>query len=272
MMNAPRCTVVAILAMLACGLRGHASPDGGPPEGEPAAPAAPDEWEKDILAFEEVDRASPPPPDGVLFLGSSSVRKWDLERWFPGAGFLNRGFGGSQIADSVRHFDRLVTACRPRLVVFYAGDNDVNKGKSAREVFRDFRSFVDLLRDRLPETRLIYLPIKPSIDRWHLWPEMRTANALIEGYCASDDRLFVAGTAEAMLASGEPPAAELFVDDGLHLSPAGYDLWAGCLRAVEAFPEVALPAAVAAPAAADPAGADRPGNAEEEAGTPPEDR
>ena len=72
-----------------------------------------DRWQQAMDRFAELDRESPPKPGGILFLGSSSVRRWDLERWLPGRGATNRGFGGSQIADSVRHFDRLVVPHRP---------------------------------------------------------------------------------------------------------------------------------------------------------------
>jgi hypothetical protein len=59
-------------------------------------------WEKDILAFEAADKTDPPPQDAVLFIGSSSILMWaNLAQAFPGHKVLNRGFGGSQLSDSV---------------------------------------------------------------------------------------------------------------------------------------------------------------------------
>src|SRR5204862_4593101 len=67
-------------------------------------------WEKDIAAFEAADRKNPPPVGAILFIGSSSTRRWtNLAATFPEFQVINRGFGGSQIADSVAFVDRIVT-------------------------------------------------------------------------------------------------------------------------------------------------------------------
>ena len=79
-----------------------------------------------------------------MFLGSSSIRFWDLERWFPASRFpglraTNRGFGGSQIADSLHYLDRIVWPHRPSTIVFYAGDNDIAAGKVGGDCGGGFR-------------------------------------------------------------------------------------------------------------------------------------
>jgi len=136
-----------------------------------------------MVDFEKLDRESPPESGGVLFLGSSSIRRWDLERWFPGRDLTNRGFGGSQIADSIRHFERLVVPHRPRSLFFYAGDNDIAAGKTAEAVAADFATLSGLVRSRSPETRFWFIAIKPSLSRWQLWPVMKEANRRIAEAC-----------------------------------------------------------------------------------------
>src|SRR3954463_6489189 len=90
-----------------------------------------DQWKPEIRKFEEADRANPPKPGAVLFVGSSSIRIWEsLATDFPSQYVLNRGFGGSQIADVTRYVDRIVTPYRPKMIVFYAGDNDLAAGLS----------------------------------------------------------------------------------------------------------------------------------------------
>src|SRR2546423_9553455 len=117
-------------------------------------------FEKDILAFEASDKTNPPPKNAVLFIGSSSIRMWKtLARDFPDYQVINRGFGGSQIADSVYFFDRIVTKYEPRVIVFYAGGNDINAGKSAEIVFDDFKHFVSAVREKLPATKVVYISI-----------------------------------------------------------------------------------------------------------------
>src|SRR5581483_3446273 len=96
-------------------------------------------WESAIAAFVKQDQEKAPAKNGVVFVGSSSIRLWNLPKSFPELGALNRGFGGSELADSVRLASRLVLKHEPRLVVLYAGDNDIGSGKSPEQVAADFR-------------------------------------------------------------------------------------------------------------------------------------
>jgi lysophospholipase L1-like esterase len=189
-----------------------------------------DRWSKEMAAFEQLDKQSPPAAGGIVFVGSSSIRLWDLARSFPGLPVVNRGFGGSQIADSVRHADLLVIRHKPRTVVFYAGDNDIAGGKSPQAVADDFKAFVSKVHGALPKARIAFIAIKPSIQRWALVAKVREANALIRSIAASDDRLAFIDVDGPMLGWNEQPRKELFVDDGLHLSAEGYDLWNALVR------------------------------------------
>jgi len=168
-----------------------------------------------------------------LFAGSSSIRLWDVQASWPDRPVLNRGFGGSTIADSIHFFDRIVTPYQPRAIVLYAGDNDVAKGLSADQVRADYRRFISLAEERLPGTPVIYIAIKPSLKRWHLWPTMRDANDRIANFCREQDHLHFADIAEPMLQTAPGrPAPEFFAGDGLHLSPRGYALWETVLQPV----------------------------------------
>lgn len=182
-------------------------------------------WEKTIRHFEEHDKKSPSPKNAILFVGSSSIRGWDLLKYFPGLKMINRGFGGSHIADSVEFVSRIVIPYEPEIVVLYAGDNDINAGKSPERVFGDFKAFVKVVHDNLPETRIVFIAIKPSIRRWGLVGRMRETNALISALIEKDNRLRYVDIDTPMLDIDGKPRAELFIDDGLHLSDAGYRLW-----------------------------------------------
>jgi len=125
----------------------------------------------------------------------------------------------------VRLADRLVVPYRPRLVVLYAGDNDIAAGRTPGQVFGDFRAFVDLVRGALPGTRVAYISIKPSPARWSLVDRVREANRLIHDYTRTDPSLAFVDVFTPMLDASGRPRAELFVEDGLHLSAAGYAVW-----------------------------------------------
>lgn len=171
-----------------------------------------------------------PDKGGIVFIGSSSVRRWDLRKAFPDLPVINRGFGGSVIADSIRYFDRIVTPLKPTTVVLYAGDNDIGRGLTAQEVFSDYKRFVAVVHKSLPEAKIVFIAIKPSIRRKNLLLTVSGANNLIREYTLTDDRLEFADIATPMLGDHEVPPADLFVEDGLHLSPKGEAMWARVLR------------------------------------------
>ena len=182
-------------------------------------------WEPAIRAFQAKDRVQQPPKGGIVFIGSSSIRGWDVDRFFPGLPVINRGFGGSQIADSVQFADRILLPYEPKVVVFYAGDNDIARGKTPEQVAADYRAFVNKVHDALPATRIVFISIKPSILRWRLVDQMRRANALIRAVTEKDPQLVFVDIDNPMIGTDGKPRPELFKDDGLHLTDEGFQLW-----------------------------------------------
>jgi len=197
-----------------------------------AADPDPSLFESEIAAYEQWDRQNSFPQGAILFAGSSSIRLWQTAESFPNLSVINRGFGGSTIAD-VNHFaDRIVVKYKPRVIVFYAGDNDIAAGQSPDKVFGDFETFAKQVRQRLPSTQIIYLPIKPSPARWKLWPQMQAVNARVEQLSQENDRIIYVDTASPMLGPDGQPRPELFLDDGLHMNDKGYRVWTEILAPV----------------------------------------
>lgn len=202
----------------------------GVPAVAPAQPAGPDQWAAAMKAFAAQDAGAAPAKGGIVFVGSSSIRLWDLNVAFPGMPAINRGFGGSQLIDSVEHVDLLVIRHAPKTVVLYAGDNDLAAGKTPAQVLADFNAFVSKVHATLPQTRIAFVAIKPSLARWTLIDRVREANALVRAACDNDDRLGFIDVDGPMLGYDGKPRADLFVADGLHLSPKGYALWTTLTR------------------------------------------
>jgi len=198
-----------------------------------AQPRGPERWQAEITNLVAGDAAHAPPQHAVLFVGSSSIRLWTtLAGDFPGLPAINRGFGGSAIADSTYYADRIVVPYHPKLIIMYAGDNDVADGRTPRQVIDDFGAFVARVRRDLPDAAIAYLSIKPSVARAALWPQMRAANEGIALWARTQkDVTFVDVTAKMLDARGKP-RPELLRADGLHMRPAGYRIWIDALAPV----------------------------------------
>jgi lysophospholipase L1-like esterase/ketosteroid isomerase-like protein len=188
-------------------------------------------WESAISEYEAADRVSPPAHGGVVFVGSSSVRLWkNLASDFADMPVINRGFGGSEMIDSVLYARRIVTRHRPAVVVVYAGDNDIGKGKNAERVLADFQQLVSVVHQELPDTTIGFIAIKPSLKRWEKWPEMKRANELVRDFAQSHTKVDYLDIATPMLGDDGRPRDALFVSDGLHLSDQGYAVWTAVIR------------------------------------------
>jgi lysophospholipase L1-like esterase len=206
---------------------------GGLPVATQTAEPDPARFQADIEAFRQWDTKNAVPVDGVLFVGSSTIRLWPTAARFADLPVINRGFGGSQISDVNHYIEDVVLKYRPAVVVFYAGDNDVNAGKSPERVAADYRDFVLKVLATRADTRIIFLAIKPSPARWALWPTMQDANERIRSYSLGRaPRLLYADVATPMLTADGQTQAHLYVDDGLHMTPAGYDIWTRVLAPV----------------------------------------
>lgn len=193
------------------------------PAGRPARDFS--KWEKQISAYEAMDRAHPPRKGGVLFIGSSTIRRWNtLEKDFPDHPVINRGFGGSHIADATHFAERIIFPYEPRMIVLRAGGNDFNAGKSPEQVLADFKEFVAKVHAWLPKTRIVFISISPSPSNWEKREGFKAVNSLIEDYTRRKPHLTYLETFDMVLGSDGRPRPELYAPDRLHLSPEGYRL------------------------------------------------
>jgi len=223
--------------------------------GPAAEPQTPDpdsqaKWEKDIQTFELWDRKNSFPANAVLFVGSSSIRMWETRQCFPDLPVINRGFGGSQIAEIAPFVPRIVFPYRPRVIVFYAGDNDIAAGKSPQVIADDYRDFVRRVREKLADTPIYFLSIKPSPLRWSLWINASQANTLIRDFCRTNTGLHFVDLAACLLQENGSPNPVLFLPDNLHLNAQGYKIWTQTLAPLLRQFAPAEPAAPVAAAAA----------------------
>lgn len=199
-------------------------------EGQESRKSGPERFEKEIARFDAAIASGKTQPGGVLFLGSSSIRRWKLKDSFPDLAAVNHGFGGSQISDSIHFFDRAVKPVQPRTILLYAGDNDINAGKSPEVVLADFNKLCEQISSLPTKPDVGFIAIKPSTSRWHLKDTIEKANQLVRERCQADDRLTFIDVWTPMLNADGKPNVSLLVDDGLHMTAEGYQVWAQAVR------------------------------------------
>ncbi len=180
----------------------------------------------EIDAFDAADAKSPPAKGGIVFTGSSSIRMLDLKKVFPGLEALNRGFGGSHISEVNHYLERCVLRYEPSLVVFFCGTNDLWDRKAPAQVEEDFTEFRRRLFERVPEAKLIVIPVRPTPARASIRAEEADLNRRFQAAAEKDKRIiYVAAAWDRYLDDKGDPIPELFVEDGLHMSDAGYAIW-----------------------------------------------
>jgi len=188
-------------------------------------------WEKEIAAFEAADRVSPPPQNAILFIGSSGIRMWKtLSKDFPDYRVINRGFGGSQIADSAHFAERIVFPYKPKMIVLRAGTNDLNDGKTAEQVVADFKAFVANVHEKLPETDILFVGMNPTPSRWKQHDREIAANAMIAAFAKETARVKYVDTYNYFLGPDGQPRADLLIADKLHFNAEGYKTLASLIR------------------------------------------
>lgn len=189
----------------------------------------------EINGFAADDRAAAPPPCALLFVGSSSIGLWEtLAKDMAPFPVINRGFGGSYIRNVNAYFDRVVAPYRPRAIIFYAGENDIESGRAPADLADDFALFMRLKTDRLGATPVYFISVKPTKARWSQLAEQTKLNDLIRAIAARRQDLRFIDVGPAMLENGAPKP--LFQEDGLHLNAAGYTIWTRAVRDALARP------------------------------------
>ena len=195
-----------------------------------AAPAD-HRFEKDIAAFESQDAKAPPPKGAILFVGDSTFTKWKtIHDDLPEYTVINRGFGGSTMSDLLYFTERIVIRYQPRLIVVQEGGNDLHGGRTPAQLLADMKAFVEKVRGALPEVPILLCSTTPNPARWSEVEIRKQANELVKEYAGTQKNVTYVNLFDAFLGTDGKPREELFIEDHLHPSHAGYLLRVKLLR------------------------------------------
>jgi hypothetical protein len=190
-------------------------------------------FDNEIRAFKHQDSLNFPKKDGILFIGSSSIRKWtDLEQRFADEPIIRRGVGGCelwQVADYYTPY--ILFPYAPRKIFIYAGENDIAAGKSAQSVADAFTKLWTMINQKLPSAEIYFMAIKPSPSRMKYFAEVDKANTMIKAYLSDKPKSHFIDVATVIYKQGTTmPDSSLFQSDYLHLNSKGYDKWQKVLQ------------------------------------------
>ena len=193
-----------------------------------------DKFESEIRKFEHIDSITTYDPESILFVGSSSIRRWEsLTQDMAPMSVINRGFGGSTIPEVIYYADRIILPFHPKLLVLYCGENDLaNDNTKANQAVKSFKQFIAYMKVNLPDTKVFFVSIKPSISRVQYWTKMQEANAKIIKIMERKSNYYFVDVASEMLDHQGVVLQDIFVEDNLHLNAKGYAIWTDLLKPI----------------------------------------
>lgn len=190
-------------------------------------------FQNEIDQFLKQDEELDIPKNGILMTGSSSIRMWkSMQKDFPKLPVYNRGFGGATIPEVIHFAGQYIFHHQPQIIVFYCGENDISEGASPETVFASFQAFVKIIETKLPETKLVYLSMKPSIARWNLWPKYQAGEELIKAFVEEKSNIEYMDASVTMLDENGEVKKDIFIEDGLHMNAKGYEGWTNQLKPI----------------------------------------
>jgi lysophospholipase L1-like esterase len=191
-------------------------------------------YDKDIAAFREADRTTPPPKNGILFIGSSIFRQWEnLGQQMAPLPVYNRAFGGSRTWEVLHYVDQVVIPYAPAFVVYYCGSNDVNVNQSAEGISMRIQAFFDRVHEKLPNAQLFYVDIQKAPDKRARWAVVDSANAAVRRYASSRSAYMRTIDLNPVLFDhAGNPRGDLYRPDSLHFLPPAYVEFSAVIKPV----------------------------------------
>lgn len=196
------------------------------PQQQQQVQTSPPYW-KEIQTFKQQDAAQMPPKQAILFVGSSSFKRWkNMQEMFPDQQIINRGFGGSNLLDLQRYLGDIVFPYDPKQIVIYSGENDIASDTvSAQDVLQRFEVVFTAIRQEMPHVTITFVSIKPSPSRIKYMPVVEEANALIKNYLQQKQQTSYVEVYQPMLTVDGRPRPDIFISDSLHMNQNGYRIW-----------------------------------------------
>jgi lysophospholipase L1-like esterase len=176
-------------------------------------------------------------PINLLFIGDSITEAWQTTGWATWVKYYvplkaaNFGIAGDTWENVLWRMTRgELKGVQARVAVLMIGTNDVSHGEDVGEVASGIGQIISVLRERLPNTKIILLGIFPRDHQpnTEFRRKIVDINSRIRAL-ADDQTVFFLDIGNRFLdAEGHIPFE--IMPDELHLSPKGYEIWADAMN------------------------------------------
>jgi len=193
-------------------------------------------WETSIKQLENLNETENYSDQAILFIGSSSIRRWDsikedVNPYKP----IKRGYGGAHYYDLIHFTKRLVSPHKVKAIAIFVA-NDITGEKegindlSPKEVLNLAKFVVKQIRKTHKKTPIFFIETTPTSSRWKVWNKISKANDLIKYFTSKNKNMFYIDTRTFYIKSNGMPNDEFFIADKLHLNNKGYKLWGKIIK------------------------------------------
>ena len=172
--------------------------------------------------------------DYYLFVGSSSIRRWDnIAQDMHPFRSVKRGYGGAHFYDLIHFTESLVAPHqRAKALLCFVG-NDISGAEtdlSPNQAFRLFKFFKKQVHGLFPDLPIYFIEITPTPARWNVWSQISSFNTKVRTYASSHPKVKFISTQSQFLGDNGRPIPRLYMSDSLHLSEDGYEVWSKAIK------------------------------------------
>jgi lysophospholipase L1-like esterase len=165
----------------------------------------------------------------VVFLGNSLTEMWDINYYFNDSTLLNAGITGDFSEGLTKRIDAIIKL-KPEKLFIEIGINDMIEKISLDEICTNYKEVVTTIQVQSPQTKIFIqsnLPViinRPSFltDDKDVNNRVLQQNENLKKMCKEFSITYIdIHTTFANYAKLE----DLFIPDGIHLTPMAYNLW-----------------------------------------------
>ena len=199
----------------------------------PYVEAATKKWAKEIDKFDAINASEKDPADAIMFIGSSSIRRWTtLATDMTPFRTIRRGYGGAKYTDMGVFVRKIISPHQYRALLMFVGNGVVGapEDHTPDQIESLTRYIVSQSHEHQPGAPVFLIEITPCEKRFKAWPKIRAVNARLREVALSTPHTYFVPTASHFLKPDGTPQSDFFVEDRLHLNADGYKLWTMLIR------------------------------------------